>query len=157
MYYRHKDTDSEQDIGNVSDKVGKRNMDDSSEDEWVYKNGADNNEQDGCNNGSSSESRSATYTIESYKQRPSVQPEDDDKSRKTSKEDIQRLINQVEELVREDAVSGSPRKHASRLFANPLHFNDPVTKGKISRVKEWLSVQDPDLDDKVSKLVLMKF
>lgn len=164
IYCKHKDTDSEQDVGTVSDKMGKRSATDSSEeDEWEYSYGADNNntEAETCNNGSSSESRSATHTVESYhkdtKKVRSPQPSESETVRTTSKEDIQRLINRAEELVREEAVNSSPsRKLPSRLFGNTLRFNDK-SKGNNTKVKEWLRFQEHDPDDKVSYFCLFVY
>ncbi|XP_075226377.1 klarsicht isoform X2 [Lycorma delicatula] len=144
IYYKHKDTDSEQDLGPVSDKMGKKSAEESSEEEWTF-NCPDNNtsEQDigiqTVNNGSSSEAGTATNTIESHLQ------QEFKTSRTTKNEEIQRLINGAVELVREE--NNSPRKIPSRLFVEPLRLNDQISKGKFKRVKEWLKVQDRETDD----------
>lgn len=105
-YFKHEDTtDSEIQTSNSSKTKQQTTMEESSEDEWTYS------------------------SIEKNHTSVSTQPTNSSILR-TSCQDIQRLVQEAEELVRE-----SPVKKIKSSTGAPLN--------KMSRVKQWLNMEKP--------------
>ncbi|KAL1138935.1 hypothetical protein AAG570_008997 [Ranatra chinensis] len=68
----------------------------------------------------------------------SIMPEAD--TQRPMQEVIKRLVNQAEEMVREEVASPARK---SRVF-EPLRLIDPATNTNYTRIEEWLQLQDPD-------------
>lgn len=118
----------------------RKSMEESSEeDDWTYSccelgEGAEGESPAG--NGDTSES--ASSAIRSIKHAPT----------RSSKETIQHLVDQAEQMV-----ASPSHKNAARVF-EPLRFNEPGSKSKFYRVKEWMKHIN-DADD--GKIQVCKF
>lgn len=166
FYFKHLDTDSEADCGQLVQEPSNAAMDDSSEEEWTYTSAPRKTDSSTV-----SERQKTNIVVRlDFDESPRVDPsentrsaregdvgharemtarhahedgearqKDSDDERRSDKSSIQRLIKEVENLIGEE-------RHpiASRAFPAPLVLEEKdITnnhRAKYARVKEWLKL-----------------
>ncbi|XP_018363219.1 PREDICTED: uncharacterized protein LOC108761288 [Trachymyrmex cornetzi] len=158
FYFKHLDTDSEADCGQLVQESS-NTVDDSSEEEWTYtparRNGSlvvseqrrtnvvvrldfgESPKVDLSEKMHFAQKKSVGNEKETEDDARKVQQKDSDDEKKTDKSSIERLIKEVENLI------GEERHTASRTFSQ-LEFEEKnITnnhRAKYARVKEWLKL-----------------
>ncbi|KYQ53961.1 hypothetical protein ALC60_07116 [Trachymyrmex zeteki] len=158
FYFKHLDTDSEADCGQLVQESS-NTVDDSSEEEWTYtparRNGSlviseqrrtnvvvrldfgESPKVDLSEKMHFAQKKSVGNDKETEDDARKVQQKDSDDEKKTDKSSIERLIKEVENLI------GEERHTASRTFSQ-LEFEEKnITnnhRAKYARVKEWLKL-----------------
>lgn len=151
FYFRHHDTDSDRQMIETDEK----SQEESSEEEWTYVGGKAANE-DGTEipsleiqcelplNTNKSKKQSNQSTLGSST--PDLL-----RVENTRCKDIERLVNQAEELVQKKAHQhlAKQKSKITRAF-KPLVFEEEgkiVTRNKMSRIKEWLNQSSETKED----------
>ncbi|XP_035453035.2 klarsicht protein isoform X3 [Spodoptera frugiperda] len=138
FYFRHHDTDSDRQMIETE-----KSQEESSEEEWTYVGGAKIGNEDSTDIMTSSVEIQCELPLDEKKDKPpspkpKLESSTPDLLRVERCKDIERLVNQAEELVQKQALS---KKKGSRSF-KPLSFDEDgknVSRNKMSRIKEWLN------------------
>ncbi|CAH0677651.1 unnamed protein product [Spodoptera exigua] len=139
FYFRHHDTDSDRQMIETE-----KSQEESSEEEWTYVGGAKIGNEDSTDIMTSSVEIQCELPLDENKKekppspKPKLESSTPDLLRVERCKDIERLVNQAEELVQKQALS---KKKGSRSF-KPLPFDEDgknVSRNKMSRIKEWLN------------------
>lgn len=151
FYFRHHDTDSDRQPIETE-----KSQEESSEEEWTYVDGAKIGNEDSTDIMTSSVEIQCELPIDDKKyeeiKAPSPKPKLESstpdllKVESTRNKDIDRLVNQAEELVQKQALA---KKKGPRSF-KPLAFeedNKNASRNKMSRIKEWLNQSTEDKND----------
>ncbi|XP_075984724.1 klarsicht isoform X2 [Anticarsia gemmatalis] len=151
FYFRHHDTDSDRQMIETE-----KSQEESSEEEWTYVGGAKIGNEDSTDIMTSSVEIQCELPIDEKKDEekkpPSPKPKFESstpdllKVESTRCKDIERLVNQAEELVQKQALA---KKKGPRNF-KPLAFEDDsknASRNKMSRIKEWLNQSTEDKND----------
>lgn len=120
-----------------------KSQEESSEEEWTYVGGAKIGNEDSTDIMTSSVEIQCELPLDEKKDKPpspkpKLESSTPDLLRVERCKDIERLVNQAEELVQKQALS---KKKGSRSF-KPLSFDEDgknVSRNKMSRIKEWLN------------------
>ncbi|CAK1545635.1 unnamed protein product [Leptosia nina] len=147
FYFRHHDTDSDRQVIETDEK----SQDESSEEEWTYVNGPKIANEDSTDIMTSSVEIQCELPIEK-KIKPKLESSTPDllkvDQNTRCNKDIERLVNQAEELVQKQAQQMAKKK-GSRNF-KPLMLEEEgksVSRAKMSRIKEWLNQSTDGKDD----------
>lgn len=143
FYFRHHDTDSDRQMIETE-----KSQEESSEEEWTYVEGAKIDNEDSTDIMTSSVEIQCQLPLDDKKDEekkpPSPKPKLESstpdllKVENTRNKDIERLVNQAEELVHKQAMA---KKKSARNF-KPLGFEEDsknANRNKMSRIKEWLN------------------
>ncbi|XP_037302374.1 uncharacterized protein LOC115444450 isoform X2 [Manduca sexta] len=143
FYFRHHDTDSDRQMIETDEK----SQEESSEEEWTYVGGGKIANEDSTDLMTSSVEIQCELPLDDKKPeekpaspKPKLESSTPDLLRveNTRCKDIERLVNQAEELVQKQAMA---KKKGARNF-KPLSFEEEgksVNRNKMSRIKEWLN------------------
>uniref|UniRef100_A0ABD2X2Q3 KASH domain-containing protein n=1 Tax=Trichogramma kaykai TaxID=54128 RepID=A0ABD2X2Q3_9HYME len=158
FYFKHMDTDSEADSNAVSEddnqQVLQPSADDSSEEEWTYTSGKvgdvhqhmeDNTKSNGNDGDNADEINGKLESSDDFNR---VKRPTDNEANKNSddecgndKDSIQRLIREVEKLVREEGKEMSSRVPSLIFNENKCgQLSQQNHKQKYERIKEWLAL-----------------
>ncbi|XP_021207074.1 klarsicht protein isoform X1 [Bombyx mori] len=145
FYFKHHDTDSDRQVIETDEK----SQEESSEEEWTYVGGAKIANEDSTDLMTSSVEIQCELPVDNQKDTPAspklkLESSTPDLLRveNTRCKDIERLVNQAEEMVHKKAMA---KKKGIRNF-KPLSLETDgknVSRNKMSRIKEWLN-QSPD-------------
>ncbi|KAJ8709083.1 hypothetical protein PYW07_008909 [Mythimna separata] len=138
FYFKHHDTDSDRQMIETE-----KSQEESSEEEWTYVGGAKIGNEDSTDIMTSSVEIQCELPVDEKKDKPpspkpKLESSTPDLLRVERCKDIERLVNQAEELVQKQAMS---KKKGPRSF-KPLSFEEEgknVSRNKMSRIKEWLN------------------
>lgn len=146
FYFKHHDTDSDRQMIETDEK----SQEESSEEEWTYVGGPKIANEDSTDIMTSSVEIQCELPIDDKKtQKLDASTPDLLKVENTRCRDLDRLVNQAEELVQKQAQQQMAKKKGSRNF-KPLAFEEDgknVSRNKMSRIKEWLNQSTDDKND----------
>lgn len=149
FYFRHHDTDSDRQMIETE-----KSQEESSEEEWTYVGGPKIGNEDSTDVMTSSVEIQCELPIDNKKDEDKKSPSPKPKLESPTPDllkvenarckDIERLVNQAEELVQKQALTKKkgPRK--------PIGFEEDsknATRNKMSRIKEWLNQSTEDKND----------
>lgn len=142
FYFRHHDTDSDRQMIETDEK----SQEESSEEEWTYVGSPKIGNEDSTDIMTSSIEIQCELPVDSKDKPPSPKPKLESPTpdlirldQNSRCKDIERLVNQAEELVQK--AQHISKKKGSRNF-KPLTLEEEgktVNKNKMSRIKEWLN------------------
>ncbi|XP_026735577.1 uncharacterized protein LOC113499339 isoform X1 [Trichoplusia ni] len=148
FYFKHHDTDSDRQMIETE-----KSQEESSEEEWTYVDGGKIGNEDSTDIMTSSVEIQCELPLDGKKDKapspkPKLESSTPDLLRVESSrcKDLERLVNQAEELVQKQVLS---KKKGSRAF-KPLSFEEEgknVSRNKMSRIKEWLNQSSEGKND----------
>lgn len=148
FYFKHHDTDSDRQMIETE-----KSQEESSEEEWTYVDGGKIGNEDSTDIMTSSVEIQCELPLDEKKDKapspkPKLESSTPDLLRVESSryKDLERLVNQAEELVQKQVLS---KKKGSRAF-KPLSFEEEgknVSRNKMSRIKEWLNQSSEGKND----------
>ncbi|VVC95081.1 unnamed protein product, partial [Leptidea sinapis] len=149
FYFRHHDTDSDRQVIETDDK----SQDESSEEEWTYHNGPKIANEDSTDLMTSSVEIQCDLPVDKENltktKLESSTPDLLRVDQNSRCKNIERLVNQAEELVQKQAQQHLALKKGLRTF-KPLILQEDdksVGKTKMSRIKEWLNQSSDGKND----------
>ncbi|KPI98769.1 hypothetical protein RR46_10087 [Papilio xuthus] len=146
FYFRHHDTDSD---GRQMIETDEKSQE-SSEEEWTYVGNPKIANEDSTDLMTSSIEIQCELTLDEKKDKASPKPKLESSTPDLLKvearcKDIERLVIQAEELVQKQAQHQMAKKKNSRNFKSLIdEEGKSVSRGKMSRIKEWLNQSTED-------------
>lgn len=153
FYFKHHDTDSDRQVIETDEK----SQEESSEEEWTYVGGPKIANEDSTDIMTSSVEIQCELSIDNKTQKLDASTPDLLKVENTRCKDLERLVNQAEELVQKQAQQQMAKKKGTRNF-KPLAFEEDgknVSRNKMSRIKEWLNQSSEGKNDNNQVCVLL--